>query len=196
MARRPREANWIPGMSRTNLPIHATGSRRAAIKGHAPCTVAHLKPDILEPYLNLMRGTESDRHGPVRCLLSMVWAAESQPRAVCSQNRIRTDPALTNVPRLPVGILGLALFRHFIRTGGSPTPDGDRRSHSAADSASCSIGCDLHFGSKKCLRLGRLVPGVAMVQITQSRHRQHLPIHARPLLRHASARRVLLQRAV
>jgi hypothetical protein len=63
------------------LPHHANSSRRSAIEGHAACTVAHrLKPDILGPYLDLMRETERDRHGPYRRLLSMAWAAESQRR--------------------------------------------------------------------------------------------------------------------
>ena len=70
-------------MSPTNRPTHA--NTRTAVAAAQLMVMPHalhvvLKPISLGPYLDLMRETERDRHGPYRRLLSMAWAAESQRR--------------------------------------------------------------------------------------------------------------------
>ena len=71
-------------MSPTNRLTHA--NTRTAVAAAQLMVMPHalhvvLKPISLGPYLDLMRGADSDRLGPVPRPLSIVWAAESQPRA-------------------------------------------------------------------------------------------------------------------
>ena len=108
----------------------------------------------------------------------------------CSENRIRTDPMLITVFRCEWEALSRLLFTTFHQDGRIAADDGDRPSHPSADSVCGSVGSDLQCGLKLCARLGRLVPGVAMMQAAQPR-RQHLRIRAWPLLHHPPVRRVL-----
>jgi hypothetical protein len=107
-----------------------------------------------------------------------------------SQNRIRTDPMLITVFRCEWEALS-RLLSFYISSGRA---DRRRRRRSTEPSVR-RFGMRLSR-QRSSMRIEtvcpiRPVPGVAMMQAAQPRHRQHFPIRAWPLLHHPPVRRVL-----